>query len=427
MSNFLSVAAVTGTLQRVLQNALDAEPSPNAVGGAKVSSARPGSADVTKVGVNLFLYQVVPNAAFRNADTPTRDANGALVQRPRTALNLHYLLTFHGAEKTLEPQRLLGATVRTVHGGPVLTPAQIDATRADAQFSYMSDSDISAEIERVKLTPLSLTFDELSRIWAVFPTTDYALSVAYEASVVFIEGTSLPRASQPVAERTVTVFPTGPAAIDAVEALGGGPVLPTSTLALIGRGLQADDVRVRIAGTEVVPVTVRPTVVTVDLVAVAAAPGATLAAGVQGAQVIQPLLLGKPPAPHPPLESNVAPFVLHPVVALKGNGQPDIDVSNQVTDPDGTRRADVAVGVQPPVQPGQRLRLLLDEQPPPAGAVALAYAFDLDAPAVATPKPVFAVAGVTGGPYIARVSVDGAETLPTRDDAGLATAPVVTV
>ena len=34
-----------------------------------------------RIGHQYFLYQVMPNAAYRNADLPTRRANGQLVQR----------------------------------------------------------------------------------------------------------------------------------------------------------------------------------------------------------------------------------------------------------------------------------------------------------------------------------------------------------
>ena len=51
--------------------------------------------------------------------------------RPQAALDLHYLLTFYGNEAQLEPQRLLGSVVRTLHARPVLTRQQIQQTIAD--------------------------------------------------------------------------------------------------------------------------------------------------------------------------------------------------------------------------------------------------------------------------------------------------------
>ena len=36
--------------------------------------------------MNVYLYQVTPNAAFRNVDLPTRRADGTLVKQPVAAL-----------------------------------------------------------------------------------------------------------------------------------------------------------------------------------------------------------------------------------------------------------------------------------------------------------------------------------------------------
>ena len=52
---------------------------------------------------------------------PLRSVGGELVQRPRVALELHYLLTFYGDDAKLEPQRLLARVASTLHGRGVLT------------------------------------------------------------------------------------------------------------------------------------------------------------------------------------------------------------------------------------------------------------------------------------------------------------------
>src|SRR5271165_5220408 len=83
---------------------------PPDLSGAAVTTLRPDAqlsvADAT--GINIFLYQVLPNASLRNCDLPTRRSDGTLVQRPRIALDLNYLFTFYGNDAELEPQRLLG-------------------------------------------------------------------------------------------------------------------------------------------------------------------------------------------------------------------------------------------------------------------------------------------------------------------------------
>ena len=71
MSNYLAVATVTAALQDVLQPAVS-----QAVGLAKVGFSRPDSSNQQTPLVNIYLYQVTPNAAYRNADLPTRRADG---------------------------------------------------------------------------------------------------------------------------------------------------------------------------------------------------------------------------------------------------------------------------------------------------------------------------------------------------------------
>jgi hypothetical protein len=91
MSNFLAIATVTAALRQTLNAVAGID-----VPGAEVTTMRPDEPTNTDARVNIYLYQVTPNAAWRNADLPTRRNDGGLVQRPQVALDLHYLLTFYG-------------------------------------------------------------------------------------------------------------------------------------------------------------------------------------------------------------------------------------------------------------------------------------------------------------------------------------------
>lgn len=207
MSNFLAIATVTAALQRLLQSALIAD-----VAGADVTTVRPdGTGDNTlpDPGINIYLYQVTPNGAWRNADLPTRAPDGRLIQRPRMALDLHYLLTFYGTEGELEPQRCLGSAVRALHATPVLTRDMIRDTIVDPLYSsILTNSNLGDEIETVKFNPLSLSLEELSKLWSVFFQTAYSLSLAYIGSVVLIEGTETPLPVLPVQTRNIFVMPS---------------------------------------------------------------------------------------------------------------------------------------------------------------------------------------------------------------------------
>ena len=89
MSNYLAIATVTAALQTKLIKAAEV------VDEAVVTTSRPNGNDgAVTPAINIFLYQVIPNAAYRNCDLPTRRSNGHLAQRPQAALTLHYLLSF---------------------------------------------------------------------------------------------------------------------------------------------------------------------------------------------------------------------------------------------------------------------------------------------------------------------------------------------
>lgn len=201
MSNYLAIATVTAALRDILQDAALA-----AVPGADVTIKRPENISgdgQDKAAINLFLYQVVPNSTWSNADLPTRTSNGLLVRRPMVALDLHYLLSFHGSELELEPQRLLGNAVIALHAQPQLEPDAIQNTINNR--SYLAQSDLSTQIERVRFSPLNLTLEELSKLWSVFFQIPYTLSIAYQASAVLIEAQEDVQALKPVLKRQIRV------------------------------------------------------------------------------------------------------------------------------------------------------------------------------------------------------------------------------
>src|SRR5829696_4573415 len=202
MSNFLAVATVTATLSRTLSATVGTD-----VSAVNVTTLRPD--DAPERGVNVYLYQVGPNDAWRNADLPTRRDDGGLVQRPRVALDLQYLLSFYGDEAQFEPQRMLGSVVRTLHTRPVLTREMIRDTVSDPDNTFLASSNLADEIELIKFTPGSFSLEELSKLWSVFFQTPYTLSVAYQASVVLIEPEVTPQEARHPDKLNVYVAPSG--------------------------------------------------------------------------------------------------------------------------------------------------------------------------------------------------------------------------
>ncbi len=402
MSNFLAIATATETLKRLLLRAVAVVP------GANVTTERPDRPGPAGPYVNLFLFQVTPNTALRNVDVPTRRPGGDLVQRPAVALDLHYLLSFHGNHVDLEPHRLLGGVARTLHARPVLTRQDILAvTEGPDAHPLLVNSDLAEAVELVKFSPTALSLEELSRLWSVFPQTPYTLSMTYQGSVVQIESADTPQTALPVRERLLYVLPFRQPVVEQVfsQAGVGQPLVVGSTLLLRGRQLRGEVTRVRVGVAEVTPPAVSDTEITLPLTS-PPIPAGVLRAGAQGVQVIHLLLMGRPPAPHRGVESNVAAFVLRPTIT-------------------SVNFAGGAVGLQidPIVGKDQRVVLLLNERADTAPA---AYAFpkSLDAD---TSSVQVAVSGVRPATYFVRVQVDGAESPLDLDPASTTFGPTVTI
>ncbi|MEE8058327.1 MAG: Pvc16 family protein [Pseudomonadales bacterium] len=189
MSNALALATVTATLQRLLQTEVAlAIPSVTVkIGQPKA----PESVDALPE-INICLYQVTPNTAYRNADLPTRDVNGQWLTKPQVALDLHYLFTFYGDQLEILPQRLLGHVVSILDQQPVLTPDMIQETIGQPALDFLADSDLAEQIEQVKFIPQLYSLEEATKLWSIFFQTPYSLSVAYQGSVVLIESAVTP-------------------------------------------------------------------------------------------------------------------------------------------------------------------------------------------------------------------------------------------
>jgi hypothetical protein len=410
VSNFLAIATVTAGLQRVLEAAVSVD-----VPGATVTMERPetrqGSAGTA--GVNVFLYETIPNGAHRNADMPTRDGSGQVLMRPQAALDLHYLLSFYGSEKDLEPQRLLGSAVRRLHAEPILSPPIIDAVKAAATANppkdpFLATTDLADQVELVRFTPLSLSLEEMSKLWSVFFQTAYALSVAYEASVVLVEQEVTPIDSMPVLERDVAVRTFARPVIERVVASTSptDPITATSTILIQGRGLQGDITRVRLAGWERMPDAVGGDQVSFDLSSV---PIVDLAPGPQAISIVQQVELGIPPVPHAGAVSNAFALLLRPTIT--GTTVAGTAANGSITaDTDLTIRTEQRVV----------LSLLNESSLQPVGEF-VAPARTADATSVQVP-----ISGMNADDYVVRLTVDGADT-PLEMTGGVVTGPKVTL
>ena len=176
MSNVLAIAAATRTLRNLLQQRmplLDTDLSDLEVTLQPPDQARKG---VSKAQLNVFLYQVVANPAWRNLDMPGRVRPGETAP-PALALNLHYLITAFGrgdADLDAVSHRVLAAAMSTLHDCAVLDG---DDIRNALPGNHLAD-----QLERIRITPLPQSVDELSKLWTAFQISG---SASAERRIVF--------------------------------------------------------------------------------------------------------------------------------------------------------------------------------------------------------------------------------------------------
>jgi hypothetical protein len=202
MSNWLGISAVTAAFGQKIATALQAVPHLSA--SPELRWGRPVS-DPNFVGANVFLYRASPNAARRNDDLATRSQGGVVLQQPQLSLDLDYLISFHGEETSLEPQRLMGSVIASLHASPVLLPGDVQtagATLGPALSPAVADQ--IAPDSPIRLTLQALNLESFYRIWSLFTQVPYALSVAYTASALMLQADLTPVRSGLVLERVIS-------------------------------------------------------------------------------------------------------------------------------------------------------------------------------------------------------------------------------
>jgi hypothetical protein len=212
MSSALAIAAVTAVLKDLLINGLIDRDLVSSVGDVVVTALSPdrietGADEVSQL--NLFMYNAVPNTGWRNVGLPSRDGNGTRTSNPPLALDLSYLVSAYGA-KDFHAEILLGYAMQLLHETPVLARAAIRVALSPTPVSgggglpptleALATSNLADQIEQIKIAPVTMNADEMSRLWTAFGAK-YRPSACYRVSVVLIESTLPTRSPLPVLMR----------------------------------------------------------------------------------------------------------------------------------------------------------------------------------------------------------------------------------
>ncbi len=385
MSSPWAIAAVTETVVQLLQRIPNEEPT---LGPLKVTFGPP---DRARLGnnkgarqLNLYLYQVAPNAGWANQELPVRGSDGDVLRQPVLAVDLRYLLTAYGdSDDEQDAQHILGHAMSVLHDDAVL---RRDAVRAalDAAGSPIRASDLDKQIELIKLSPERLTDEDLFRMWTVFGT-QYRISVGYHASVVLLERPRTVRRAPPALEARLMAVTLRTPVIERIEP---APVHAGDTLVLTGQALAFDAVTLRFQGVDVdLPSA------DVHASSLSVALPASLRAGPNTVQAIGSVDLPDGGGRRRFASSEVVAFVLAPTIttAIPAAGVPV------------ARGADLTLGLAPAVAKEQRVSALVGDR-------AIARTVTDTDPDTAT-SAVFRIpaAPFPTGTSLLRVVVDGAE------------------
>jgi uncharacterized protein DUF4255 len=423
MAGPFAIAAVTAVLKDLLNDGI-ANHDLSPLGNVAVTALPPDRIPVTsadeKSQINLFLYQATPNIGWRNAALPSRSGNGERLTNPPLALDLRYLVTAYGKEE-FHADVLLGFAMQVLHENPVLTRDMIEATLKPSLpagvtlppgLGMLSTSDLSEQVELVKITPAHLDAEEMSRLWSAMQAK-YRPTAVYHISVVLIEADKARKSPLPVLKQGDAG--TGPSArADMV------PPFPTiESVTLPNNQLQAllGDL-VTVAGHHFAGETGKPADVTVfarlvsprlDVAETIAVPigdrsatGLAFTVPVTAALLpagLYALAVGITPTA-PPSEtqfSDEVPFAIAPQIT-GGLGTPLARTAVDATTGLGT--ATISLTAAPEVWPGQRVSLVLG-----------AKEVSADPHPTQTASLTFVAANMAAGSYRVRLRIDGAESL----------------
>ncbi|KYC42239.1 hypothetical protein WA1_19865 [Scytonema hofmannii PCC 7110] len=406
MSNYLAIATVTATLQRILQANIQVD-----LPGAKVTTTQSntGSGGGTpELGVNIYLYLISPNPAWRNSDLRNRRPKGDLIKQAQTGLDLYYIITCYGDDIELEPQRLMGSVVRTIVDYPLLTSEMIRETVNNPTFSFLADSDLEQQVEQVKILPNMISVEEQSKTWSDFVQSPYTLSFTFQASAVLIEGSKPSRRALPVRSTGFYTAPYQPVISQVVPDVGiNQPILANSSLIIRGQQLQCDRSQIKIGDCKLQPQEVSEKEILLNLSSLPIEQVKWLRAGVQSLQVLHSFAKLSKIDPERFIGSNVVPFVLCPIIT-------EVEVKKLEDDGYDLYSAELSVQLDLTVGANQRVFLLLNErnsskETERSSSHPAAYIFPAKSRSQDTNVMMFSINDVKAGDYLVRVQVDGAE------------------
>jgi hypothetical protein len=397
MSDYLAVGGVTAVLRSLLTTALT-NGGPSALLGSSSPGITSFSPDLVKTGaseqpqLNIFMYYASINPALRNLGLPSMSAGGGKLSNPPLALNLHYLVTAYGANQ-FDPEILLGWAMQVFHETPVISPATIQAAltgllaQSTPESKLIAASTLPSQVEHIRITPETLTTEEIYRLWAAFQT-NYRPTTSYQISVVVIQDTQSYAANLPVQRRTVSALPMQ---VPTIGSIAPANATAGQLVTISGSNFLGDSIADTLVSFDSNP-GVAPDVVQGNFVRITLP--ATLQAGPRVVRVLRTVTFPGSTVPHPGFSSAPSVFQLLPTIVIP---------SGQTTPFAATQGAAFTINVSPAVGSTQQAVLNIggnaipiDDRPTtgPASSTTLTFPISATFPT---------------GLYPLSVSIDGAQ------------------
>jgi hypothetical protein len=351
MSDYLAVAGVSAILKQTLLDALSTGPS------SIVDPTKPavtvGPPDLIATGaeepvqLNIFMYYASQNPAFRNMCLPSADSQGNKLSNPPLALNLHYLISAYGKSE-FDAELMLGWAMKVFHENPLYSQSEISQLLSEMSGSTVPEiqllvqTTLASQVESIKVTPESLSNEEIARLWMAFQT-HYRTTTSYQVTVVLIQDTSTVKSNLPVQSRNILALAMPPPVlknISPTNAAVGDMLTLTGSYFL---GDKATDTMVQFDA--MLPLV---TAASVQNSCVRVKMPATLPAGVRSVRVVRQVSFGVSTDPHAGYSSNTQQFLYVPTITTL----PPITAAVNTT---------LSLTVTPPVGREQRVALMVGD------------------------------------------------------------------
>jgi len=136
-------------------------------------------------GVSVYLYTVKHNAYMHSMreEVPSNDPNGNdgyNIQKFDMNLDLYYMITPQFKDNHPLELKVIERILQVINGVNVLGGGLLKPELAGTGN------------DQIRMEPISLTLDEINKIWSIFPNQSYHLSLYYQLTPVKIKSFAAP-------------------------------------------------------------------------------------------------------------------------------------------------------------------------------------------------------------------------------------------